>query len=170
MLYEFKTGDEVKLKELDYYTFYKVPPWSSLKILEAKGNSFLLTTKEGTSFWCEYEKLSLPLGFQEEYSICVTEKTEAAVREWMKSRGGIAVWVSHDLSTPGRYMYTPGDRSNDKPHWSMGLVEVVTNPKRIKLMREEVRHDKPSPKEWTLWKYDKRNRLWWRHVELPPMG
>jgi hypothetical protein len=60
-------------------------------------------------------------------------------------------------------MFTPGDRQ-DKPHWSMGLIEVVTDPQRIKFKLLKETFDKPSEKEKKQfgWKYDRRVRVWWR--------
>ena len=44
--------------------------------------------------------------------------------EWVKGRGGVAVWKSVNLSDPDRQMLSPAlttdGKAYPKPHWSMG--------------------------------------------------
>jgi len=67
---------------------------------------------------------------------CQNAEEAAKVRSWLENGRGINVWISQELSSAGRTMYTPGDR-NDKPHWSMELDETVRDPARIEIIDEE---------------------------------
>lgn len=53
--------------------------------------------------------------------------------DWMKTRGGVEVWKSLDLATPGKELMTPllteeGTPREGKPHWSVGEepTKVIT--------------------------------------------
>jgi hypothetical protein len=54
---------------------------------------------------------------------------------WFGS-GGVKVWESMDLGTAGRQMFTGVD--SESPHWSMRLVEVLTDPADIDLVDETI--------------------------------
>lgn len=78
----------------------------------------------------------------------VSEDNAAKMWEWLKSRGGIAVWMSADLSNPGASWSTPatirrGDCDGSqaaegspddilpypKPNWQCGNTpEIITDP------------------------------------------
>lgn len=91
------------------------------------------------------------IGWLEEYSIVCSSQEEAdKVYEWIESGRGINCWITQEITPYPRRMFTPGDR-NDKPHWSMGLIETVPTikcSKRIKIFYEK-EHAIPSdpPKE-----------------------
>ncbi len=59
--------------------------------------------------------------------------------EWIRDRGGVAVWDSVSLSDPTYQAFTPKNTASGelatKPHWKCGNVpvEVVTDPAMISL-------------------------------------
>lgn len=58
----------------------------------------------------------------------------AKIKEWMKSRGGIAVWRSINLSNPSGQWITPADAS--KPNWQADSTpEIITDPSQIQVER-----------------------------------
>lgn len=67
---------------------------------------------------------------------CVEENAHKFA-EWIKSRGGVAVWQSVDLSNPDFSLSTPAKTTEGtaypKPHWSVGNEPsiVVTDPTDI---------------------------------------
>ncbi len=133
-------------------------------------------TQEATII-VNFDDLQPPLGFQDVYEITVPSAEQAArTWSWLKERGGVTVWTCLDLSSAGRMMYTPATvepggalrTPEQKPHWSMGFVETVTDPTRIKLLVEIQADKKPDPKERHKWHYDKSLRQWWRTEEWKP--
>ncbi len=61
--------------------------------------------------------------------------------EWLKDRGGVAVWENLDLSNPGAgLMFTPANdkdgKPSGKPHWSVGLLEVCKSLEDFKFIKE----------------------------------
>lgn len=63
-------------------------------------------------------------------------------KEWITSRGGIAVWTSVNLSDPGREVLTPAFQEDGtpypKPSWwcSDKPSEIVTDPNQVKLSQD----------------------------------
>jgi hypothetical protein len=51
-------------------------------------------------------------------SLTITNENANLIATWIKTRGGVAVWKSVDLSDPGKEMLTPADKLQ-KPHWKM---------------------------------------------------
>lgn len=177
MPYSFSIGESTRLKRFDLYGKYALSAWARLSVQEVDGDRVLVKHMNPPSqpctccdpFWVEREELQTPLGWQETYDVIVTSYEESdKVKTWFRDRGGVAVFTSLDLSCAGRMMYTPGDKSEHKPHWSMGFVEVVTDPTRIKFYLEISRDDKPTEKEKRTagWKYDKHRKDWYRRELL----
>jgi hypothetical protein len=54
----------------------------------------------------------------------VSEEHAAKIAEWIKARGGIAIWESISLSCPGESMTTPVRKADGtpttKPDWKLG--------------------------------------------------
>lgn len=80
---------------------------------------------------------SNPKLFQTEpLPICKAENA-GKILDWMRTRGGIAVWVSVDLSSPGECMITPylnmEGNVKTKPHWRMDNTpeRVITDPAMV---------------------------------------
>lgn len=61
-------------------------------------------------------------------TLTVTQENASLIHEWLRSRGGVAVWESVNLSNPGAEVLTPADRT-DKPSWQVGNapVRIVTD-------------------------------------------
>lgn len=67
----------------------------------------------------------------------VTAENAPRILEWMKTRGGIKVWKSLDLSDPGASWTTPADR-DDKPSWKAEADRVITDPTEVIVVEYEV--------------------------------
>lgn len=175
--YQFKKGEKTKLNLFELHGRYELRAWTRLLVQKVDGDNITVRMLEAPykEITVPYSELEKPLGFQPVYHIVVGEKEEAETTlSWFKTRGGITVWTSHDLGSAGRFMYTPADNGvENKPHWSMGLVEIVTNAERIKLFIETLYNAKGKPKEKGDWKYDKRQRVWYKtdpYVALQDAG
>ena len=62
--------------------------------------------------------------------------------DWIKNRGGVAIWKSVDLSDPAFSMSSPATDKNGKPftkpHWKcVDVPEVVTDPKEIEVYQRQ---------------------------------
>lgn len=73
----------------------------------------------------------------------VAVENAAKFAEWIRDRGGIAVWKSHDLSDPSASVSTPAlteGKPTQSPHWKFaGKPEfVVTDPADIEVYEHEV--------------------------------
>jgi hypothetical protein len=72
-----------------------------------------------------------------EYQHEVLEENVAKFAEWIRERGGIAVWRSQDLSDPCFSLSSPflskEGKPTTKPHWKVGETPdlVVTDPALI---------------------------------------
>jgi hypothetical protein len=171
-MYQFKVGEKTKFKTFSDYTSRGFHPWARLIVDESdafftKGH---LHENPEITFEAETKDLDTPMGYQDVYKIIVNDpEKKETILGWLKDRGGISVWCSLDLSTAGRYSYTPGDRSAEKPHWSMGFVEVVTDPRRIEVHLEITRLNKPEKENKHKWKYDRRMREWYQVLKLFPV-
>ena len=59
------------------------------------------------------------------------------IAEWLRTRGGIAIWHSIDLSDLGRTMTTPVQNQDGtpagKPHWKMDSTpaRIITDPAEV---------------------------------------
>ncbi len=180
MSYTFKVGEKVKFKTWSDYTSRGISPWALLIVAEVGQNGYarvLLDEKiDEPALPVPVSDLQPPLGFQDVYKIAVGSPEHAAiVWSYLKERGGVMVWTCLDLSRAGHMMYTPAtvepggaQDAEQKPHWSMGFVETVTDPTRIKLLVEIQADKKPDPKERHKWHYDKSLRQWWRTEEWKP--
>lgn len=60
--------------------------------------------------------------------------------DWIRTRGGVAVWTSLDLSDPGFSMSTPALTTEGqpyaKPHWKLANApaQVITDPAQIRVI------------------------------------
>jgi len=69
----------------------------------------------------------------------ISPENAAQILDWMKNRGGIAIWNSADLSNPGRTWTTPvknadGTPKTEKPHWGAGgIIRVITDPAEVEV-------------------------------------
>ena len=73
-------------------------------------------------------------------TITTTTDNEAKLAEWLRTRGGIAVWRSKDLGSPslGAQQFTPATHTDGtvatSPHWSCGNGApdfIVTTPEAV---------------------------------------
>lgn len=77
---------------------------------------------------------------QKPYQVHV-EGVSEKFAEWIKTRGGVAVWENLNLSNPGAgLMFTPANDKDGKPigkpHWSVGLLEVCKSLEDFKFIKE----------------------------------
>lgn len=72
--------------------------------------------------------------------IVFSPENEAKAIEWLKTRGGIAVWSNKDLGSPnlGQTAHTPATHADGSPatspHWTYGNGapdRIVTNPAEV---------------------------------------
>jgi hypothetical protein len=168
MPYQFKKDEQTKFKTWGDYIQRKINPWAWLIVEEQKGDKVVVSLQENRSVKLEVPlaELAVPFGWEEIYDVVVPDVEKAKmVQSWMVGRGGISVWTCQDLSQAGRTMYTPGDKKDEKPHWSMGFVEVVTDPKRIRIMLTETSSEKKDQRDKDNgWRYDRGMREWIRLV------
>ena len=71
----------------------------------------------------------------------LTPGVRAKFEDWIKTRGGVAVWKNADLSNCGAGdVFTPAKTAMgavyDKPHWSWALDRVVTELTEFRFVRE----------------------------------
>lgn len=77
----------------------------------------------------------------------MTPGVRAQIENWIKNRGGVAVWTNVNLSNcDAGDQFTPattidGIKINDdpgghRPHWSVAFKEVVTDIKRFRFVKE----------------------------------
>lgn len=80
-------------------------------------------------------------------AITIEPENESKVANWLKNRGGIAVWKNCDLGSPsiGCESYTPATHEDGKmatsPHWQYGNTpdRVITDPADVLVqVRKEV--------------------------------
>lgn len=70
-----------------------------------------------------------------------TPNVRSKFEEWIRDRGGVAVWRSLDLSNLSRGdMYQPlrdnAGHTYPKPHWAYAHVETVTDISKFQFVRE----------------------------------
>jgi len=168
MPYQFKKDEQTRLKTWDNYIHRKINPWAWLIFEEQKGDKAVVSLREDRSqkFEIAFTELEAPLGWEEVYEVVVPDVEKAKmIQSWMVGRGGISVWICRDLSQAGRTMFTPGDKKDEKPHWSMGFVEVVTDPKRIRIMLTETSTEKKDQRDKDNgWQYDRSLQEWFRLI------
>lgn len=62
------------------------------------------------------------------------------ILDWLRTRGGIAIWSSANPADPGKTWTTPlnnadGSRRTEKPHWSAGsVVRIITDPQEVEVV------------------------------------
>lgn len=179
MKYAFKVGMVTKFKTTSDYSSRGLDFWKDVKIVSldsaAMRADLELVDDPTKTFNVPWSDLQTKFGYQDVYTVAVKAVDQAKkMLSWLTEREGVAVWTSLDLSTAGRFSYTPNVRSDGvrvdvagdtvKPHWSMGLVEVVTQRDRLKFVVEETTSTKP-PKTEKDWKYDRQNEEWYRFVD-----
>lgn len=61
--------------------------------------------------------------------VCDSERSARLVSQWLKTRGGVRVWTSADLSSGGATYATPALSDKGEPmappHWSVSKTPVV---------------------------------------------
>lgn len=73
---------------------------------------------------------------------CAIENADAFV-DWIKNRGGVAVWNSRNLSNPGRSLSTPNKTKEGEPFpspdWQVGSSPdlIITDPKEIEVHKDK---------------------------------
>lgn len=73
----------------------------------------------------------------------VSPENAAMILDWIRTRGGIAIWESANLSNPGASWTCPvNDESGNpksKPTWEAGKIErVITNPDEVEVVAPKV--------------------------------
>ena len=64
------------------------------------------------------------------------------IAEWLKTRGGLAIWKSVDLSDPGFSMTTPVNNADGtpavKPHWKLENTpsRIITDPAEVLVSKD----------------------------------
>jgi hypothetical protein len=172
-VYVPEVGKRVKFTDLYHYAERHLPGWAWLLVEQADADVCTLRVLDGNKptdlvtcvpTWL----IEPPLCWEPEYTMTAGSVKEAEqLREWFHARGGIAIWASQALECAGRMLFTPGDRT-DKPHWSMELVEVVTDLARLKCEVVEVRVRSALGKNPSKdgWHWDKSRREWYRCHEF----
>lgn len=178
MSYNFKPGERTKFKIFDDYTSRGLSVWTNLTVEEViMPFARVLPDDSAVTFQVRVEDLQPPLGFQDIYTIVVKSREKAKeVFSWLSERGGIAVFTCLDLGAAGRTSYLPAvtDRvrvtPDMKPHWSMGYVEIVEDSNRVRIEIETEQDKKPDKSilKKEGWKYDKRNKEWYKREEWKP--
>ncbi len=75
------------------------------------------------------------------FKIKVGPEDASRVLDWIKNRGGVAIWKSIDLSCPGQETFTPAmsvaGSPTSKPHWRYANepAEIVTDPAMIGVIK-----------------------------------
>ncbi len=73
----------------------------------------------------------------------INSENMALISKWMKTRGGIAIWRSRDLSDPGRSVTTPrlqeSGEPTTKPGWQYGNEpdQIITDPAEVWISVDE---------------------------------
>ena len=72
--------------------------------------------------------------------LIVFEENAPKFSDWLKNRGGLAVWQSIDLSDPGASCTTPAltdGKPTTKPHWKYANEpqRIVTDPAEVQVQR-----------------------------------
>lgn len=143
-------GDKVKLATIGQYQLYAPDRtwWSWFVVKEVRNDKTArlvqydegvergaplvipIAFKEG-NIWRQV--IQAPTGWEPKYTIHAKNADEIAkMKDWLESGRGIKVWQSQDLSCAGRQVFTPGDV--EQVHWSMGSLEVIHDPDRIKFV------------------------------------
>lgn len=168
MPYQFKETEKVKLKEFSAYSSRGLPIWAWLQIVSVNDTTAKVEVLNGDqptgqTVNIPTSEIQVPLGFKEVYEVVVGSVDDAKkLMGWIKDRGGVNVFTSLDLSCAGRQTFTAGD-TEGKPHWSMGFVEKVRDPKRFQFKLEVESIKKPENAKKDGWKYDKHTQTWFRH-------
>jgi hypothetical protein len=165
-MFKFKEGSKVKFKTWGDYISRKLNPWTWLTVVSSDDVRTRVKNDKEEMFFVDTAILQPPLGYQDVYEVCVPKAEDAEkMLGWVKDRGGVIAWTSLDLGTAGRFTYTPADAGENKPHWSMGIVETVKAASRLKFLISETVYEKPKDRGWS---YDRRGRCWWRETPYNP--
>jgi len=159
-------GERFKLKNWEAYDKIGVNQWSWLKRLDDVfcGDDPVLMLEvldgdkpTGRVMVFEAKDVQPPMYWSPVYDIhCEGNDRNTAykkarnIMKWLMERGGVAVFGSQDLGSAGSMMYGPADTyledAAKKPHWSMGRVDIVTDPERITFILA-IKTDIPTPRE-----------------------
>ena len=174
--YVYQPGELVKFRQYSQYTARNLNPWIWFVVDKVEGSKVHVHLNEHPDQKLEIESIELdpPFGYEDIYTIVVLSEDKAEKAwSWLTEQGGIAVWSCLDLSTAGRKTYTPAMVDGKlvdgklKPHWSLGLTEIVKDPKRIKI-EIETTADKVDKKDRKNWTYDKHYREWYQRRPWSP--
>lgn len=182
-----KIGDTVKLKTFEMYAS-QLPPlhvWAWLRVEEIVEGKLVRVQVlngdqpiEGDKRTFPLGMIEPPLGWEPVYTVCVSSvDVRDKLLGWLADKRGVACWISHDFSNAGQRSFTPGDGTS--PHWQYtgNPIEIVHDPSRFKFVLCESQHDKPPKEELKkvvlidhnyvkLWKYSRRQRMWFKEEEL----
>ena len=159
-------GERFKLKSMEAYRKADIHVcWAWFKRLESdslKPTAVLAEhidgpTATGETRVIEIRYIQPPVYWAPVYDIhCEGDDRDSAyklarnIMKWLVERGGVAVFGSLDLGSAGSMMYGPADTyledAAKKPHWSMGRVDIVTDPERITFILA-IKTDIPTPRE-----------------------
>lgn len=70
----------------------------------------------------------------------IAPENAALLLDWLRTRGGIAIWDSVNLANPGQTWTTPirnadGTPRTEKPHWSAGgIIRTLTDPAEVEVV------------------------------------
>lgn len=70
----------------------------------------------------------------------VTEENAGTILNWLRTRGGLAIWGSANPANPGQTWTTPlrnadGTARAEKPHWSAGgIIRTITDPSEVEVV------------------------------------
>lgn len=167
MPYTFQPGEKAKFKLFEHYTSRNLHPWITVEVKETRDDAVVVVAAD-REFTVSAVDLQAPYGWEEIYDVCNDEENLRKVHSWLTTRGGVNIWRSLDLSAAGRSTFTPGDVGRGKPHWSMGFVETVTDPSRLKFILAETKDSKPDNAKKEGWKYARKGRIWWRETPWQP--
>jgi len=115
-----------------------------IKVLVAPGKTVPITSlpdEEQAQIEKQMRLVSEIEGAHMSNKLIVFEENAGKFSEWLKTRGGLAVWRSIDLSDPGTSCTTPaltntGTPSN-KPHWKYGdkPERIITDASEVEVQR-----------------------------------
>lgn len=177
--YIAEVGTVAKLRLLPMYREIGLKPnWQNMQVMsvDRENRTYICRHKNGTylereTYTVPFEMLQPPIGWQKLYDVVVSSESRKKILLWAATGRGVAVWVSHDLSSAGKQMFTPGDKDRP-PHYAMYRVEVLPDASRLSFFVEEATHKKPfrAEKDRGDWKWDASARIWYRQIPVPVKG
>ena len=72
----------------------------------------------------------------------ITVANAPRIAEWLRTRGGIAIWESADLSDPTFSLTTPANDADGqpfpKPHWKVASqpARIITDPAEVMVSKD----------------------------------